>query len=139
MPRCVDNFCNGCLNHLDGYSCGDCKYCLDHPQRGGRSKHRKPCVFRWCAAIIVIIIIVIIVIAIIVIITMIFCRCASMKASGVGGRQDVERRGVEGEGVEGEGVGRLRGRVRQAEGGWGRCNSCTGCRNRREGFLCDRC
>ena len=102
MPRCVANFCNGCLNHLEGYSCGECKYCLDHPKSGGHNKHRKPCLFRWCVS------------------------------SRTGGR-DVERKGA-----GGEGVARVRGRVRQAEGGPQRCNSCTGCRNRREGFLCDR-
>ena len=46
MARC--NTCNGCLNHADGYSCSSCKYCLDHPKRGGDNRMRKACQFRWC-------------------------------------------------------------------------------------------
>ena len=136
MPRCVDNFCNGCLNHMDGYMCGECKYCLDSPQRGGHNRHRKPCVFRWYGAIIVIIIIIIIIIItttiiiiiiiaiaiiIVIIIIIILSRCAAIKAAGgyrrnEGGKLGSRKLDVERRGVGGEGGGRVRGRwVRQAK------------------------
>ena len=47
VERCLK--CNGCLNHLDNYTCDKCKYCLDSPRLGGHNSLKKPCWFRWCA------------------------------------------------------------------------------------------
>ena len=46
VNRCLK--CNGCLNHLDNYTCDKCKYCLDSPRLGGQNSLKLTCEFRWC-------------------------------------------------------------------------------------------
>ena len=45
-PRCGE--CNGCLNHLDGFTCDKCKFCLDSSRLGGPFRLRQICVYKWC-------------------------------------------------------------------------------------------